>query len=213
MNFNLKRILPNRSEHVLLTSFKITWLLILFVFLVSVVILSTAGGHPPGIALVPLILFSLIMIVVVSIAAFFGLTIFIPKQDMFGPTPTRYPTSVLLSGVYFLLILMSSLSALMPGRIIGSSFNPALYSLAVAILSYAILIGIGKRKKWARIAAIIALLLPMLLIAYSVVFVLGGRHGFELNFSTLFALLPFALSTWIIIEYVINPKVKAFFSC
>jgi len=205
----MKKILPSFDDHLSLTIFKILALIATAIVLVAIGVLLPAGGHPPGIALVPIAAGIWILVMIVMTITYYSLKYFAKKNESISKPNMHYTYSIVLAGVYFMYLFIDSIYSLMPYALYTVP-GISLYKILTLLITYIVLVGTVVRKKWARILTVILLILPMILILYSL-WIAGGRIG-GFSFGLVMFLVTTVLSIWVVYEYMTNEKVKLYFS-
>lgn len=212
-------LLPSTRQHLLITLFKIAALLVSGLALIAVAVLLPAGGHPPGIALVPLVGLAWLAIMGPIVVLCLGLVPLVGRANLSAEANPRYTLAIILVSLYFLHLCVAALVQMLPIPIVrhipiwiwlhlppGASLIP----IIVAAVSYTLLAGTALRKRWARTASIVVLLIPVLL-KFLALYAVGGRTG-GLSGLLLVVALPTVVSGILIYQYLSNKKIKAYFS-
>lgn len=203
------KILPSLNDDLQVTLFKVAALLGTAPALIAIAVLLPAGGHPPGVVFVPMVAGIWLMLMLVLTAVFFSLKLLSDKGPVPPDTHIRYTVTIAVAGIYFLYLLLDSIYRMMPVAIYTV---PGHYTgkIVTLVVSYVILAGTVQRRKWARIATIIVLLIPMLLLVFRLISVDGRIGGMSLMLIRLMVMN--VISIWIVYAYLTSDRIKTYFS-
>jgi len=196
-----------RNEHLLLSVFKTCVYIASLVSLVAILVSLPAGGHPPGIILVPVILGIWLVVIGILCAVYMSTFLILGKDAILRKQETEYPVFVLMAGSIILFVVVYLIYNTLPFAIYAP-MKSAHYvtKLGFVAFFYTLLLGTALRQKWAYYITIAIMSAPLLVQPY--VLIVEGDSIADYSTGAVIYLLVLFL---IVISYMGNRKVKLHF--
>ncbi len=204
MRRNILKI--TKDDFILLMIFKI----ILYIQLAFSALAILVSLPQTGFALAPVVAKGLAQSASPIVILFLTYFIFIPAKIIFTKTKKAPPIQITLLGLLVLYFLVTSTTYAFQ-RIANNEINIiTAHSLIISVYLYALLYGLCKQRKWARIMSAPVCLSPFLVVFYAVV--ISGVSIGKISFSHIYFLFLIFLGFWLTYHLFKSKIIKNYFT-